>query len=726
MRLPAWVPIALVSLLAAVTAATLLFTTFMLYDDEGYVLYSLQTFVQEGGLYDRVFSQYGPFFYLFNQALHLVGWEFTNSGGRLMALVCWLTAAGTGGAIVWRLTRSAAATTFAIGGTCLHLWTMTSEPAHPGNFVVFVVALAAWLGVRWSDRPRRVAIVAGAAGAALCLTKVNVGVFLFAGAGAWWALHLDNRRLPARWRIAAMGVAIVLLPLALMAGKIALDWVKVFALVAAASGLATTLAAGRRAPALTRWSDFGTAALVGVVVGGLTCAGVLLQGTSVQGLLDGVVLGPLHHPQAYLVFIRWRPAVVPLALVSVALAFWLTARPTAMAGRIVALGRLAALALFLGSWAFDWSLNTHAFVMSYGLVAIWLFVYSLDGEEASQPVRAWLGLLTVTQALHAFPVGGSQISWGTFLWVPLAVSGAPGAWRTILPQAPAALLRGGAVALMLLTFWRVGHFAQIGLTRLRDGDWIGLPGTAGMRMPASLSTSLRILARNANAHADVLFTAPGVNSFHLWTDVPPPTLLNTTHWFNLLTTEQQARIQRRLEALPKSCLIFQHDIYAHLISNGVLTETPLTRWLKETYEPVFALESYQFWVRRGRTIAALGTVTAREATVGATPRYQFVLTLAETSLPDVASIEFARFSGDVTTRETTWTNATAGMFVTPISSDGRAAGPPRQVTFPFTAAGLIHLELRTDTLPPGLQQPGGVFFLRNAAGEQLAEARLVK
>ena len=62
-----WVPVALLGAIVAVAAVALLFSTFMMYDDEGYVLFSLKTFTEIGGLYERVFSQYGPFFFLFNQ-----------------------------------------------------------------------------------------------------------------------------------------------------------------------------------------------------------------------------------------------------------------------------------------------------------------------------------------------------------------------------------------------------------------------------------------------------------------------------------------------------------------------------------------------------------------------------------------------------------------------------------------------------------------------------------
>src|SRR3954469_9397773 len=182
MSLPRWVPFALLGAVLLVAAAGLLFSTFMMYDDEGYVLYSLQAFADVGGLYEKVYSQYGPFFFIFHEALHRVGFEFTNNGARLLTLFNWLATSGLCGAITWRLTRSTAATIFAIGGVFLHLWTLISEPSHPGGFIVFCLALVGWLGTRWSHQPRRVAVAAGIIGAALFLTKINVGVFLLAGA----------------------------------------------------------------------------------------------------------------------------------------------------------------------------------------------------------------------------------------------------------------------------------------------------------------------------------------------------------------------------------------------------------------------------------------------------------------------------------------------------------------------------------------------------------------
>jgi hypothetical protein len=58
---------------------------------------------------------------------------------------------------------------------------------------VLLVALTAWLGAAWSERPDRLAALVGIAGAALLFTKVNVGVLLLVSAGLWWWLHLTGK-----------------------------------------------------------------------------------------------------------------------------------------------------------------------------------------------------------------------------------------------------------------------------------------------------------------------------------------------------------------------------------------------------------------------------------------------------------------------------------------------------------------------------------------------------
>ena len=100
MRVTKWLPVALLAVLLAGIGAGLLWTTLMMYDDEGYVQYSLRTFSEIGGLYENVYSQYGPFYYLWNWLLQAAGLEITHITARFLTLGYWLVAAGASAAIV--------------------------------------------------------------------------------------------------------------------------------------------------------------------------------------------------------------------------------------------------------------------------------------------------------------------------------------------------------------------------------------------------------------------------------------------------------------------------------------------------------------------------------------------------------------------------------------------------------------------------------------------------
>src|SRR3954451_18110599 len=98
-----WLPVVLVGVPAAYFQ---MFTSFARYDDEGYLLVSLSEFVKHGGhLYDQVFSQYGPFYYLFFGGLfRLTGHEVTNDSGRIIVVVIWVATATIYGVAAYRLT----------------------------------------------------------------------------------------------------------------------------------------------------------------------------------------------------------------------------------------------------------------------------------------------------------------------------------------------------------------------------------------------------------------------------------------------------------------------------------------------------------------------------------------------------------------------------------------------------------------------------------------------
>ena len=223
----------------------LLFTSFMLYDDEGYILLSLRSFAEQGALYDKVYSQYGPFFYAVLDALSaLLRFEWTNTAGRWFTLFNWCGAAVLCGTLVWRACRLWPAALYTLAGVFSLLWIMLQEPVHPGGLITLLIALAAWLGVESIHSSHNLRLLAGvgAIGAAVALTKINAGAFLVISATLWLLLGLQEHPALRRFRpVAWLCLGIAVLPFALMHGSMDRHWVPTFALLASLSGLSAVL-----------------------------------------------------------------------------------------------------------------------------------------------------------------------------------------------------------------------------------------------------------------------------------------------------------------------------------------------------------------------------------------------------------------------------------------------------------------------------------------------------
>ena len=72
----------------AVVGWLLLNTSFLLHDDEGYVLLSLRSYSEHGRLYDLVFTQYGPVPFLYHDLIHrCLDLPITNTLGRALTLL---------------------------------------------------------------------------------------------------------------------------------------------------------------------------------------------------------------------------------------------------------------------------------------------------------------------------------------------------------------------------------------------------------------------------------------------------------------------------------------------------------------------------------------------------------------------------------------------------------------------------------------------------------------
>ena len=124
---PAWSGTLVLAVTAAafvVMAAFVMFSAFMYYDDEGYVLISLRNFAAHGGLYRDVYSQYGPFPFVFYGALQALGLPLTHNVGRLITIGAWAGTALACATLVGSATRSLVARLAVLAGVFVYLWVM--------------------------------------------------------------------------------------------------------------------------------------------------------------------------------------------------------------------------------------------------------------------------------------------------------------------------------------------------------------------------------------------------------------------------------------------------------------------------------------------------------------------------------------------------------------------------------------------------------------------------
>jgi hypothetical protein len=725
-RLVTWLTLSLTGVVLLLSAWCLLWSTFMIYDDEGYVLLSLKNFSENGGLYDQVFSQYGPFYFLFSHLLHIAGLPYTSEAARLLNLVAWLGTAFFSAASVWLLARrSLAATLFSAAAVFAYEWPLINEPSHPGALVCLLLAFIAWAGCLRPLKSRFLATLLGLIGAALVLTKINVGVFLLAGAGAWVVLvsPFSRKHRVLSWAVCLL---LLLLPWFLMRPLLGEGWVLLFAWIISSSLACCLLVAWNSStgfpllpPRFPAWSA-GAFLLLSTA----TLFSIHLTGTSWHGLLDGVLLSPLHMTEVYTNPVRWRSGTLLLSLASLASAIvWLRGNRARLAPWIVLL-RFSAAFGFVLLWTGLVGENFHACVMSFGLSWTWLLIVPLQDDDDTVSQRFWLALLLLPQVMHAFPVAGSQLAWGSFLWIPLLGVSLEKSWsflRKDMSGLPALLGRLAPLATILLSAGASLAVLDIAWSRHRSGEKLDLPGARNIVLPESCTSGLRILIGNSREYADPLFSIPGQYSLNLWSGIATPTLFNATHWFTLLPAQRQEQIRARLEASPRSCIILEHHIYDYLQERHIATESPLARWMRANYRLAFKIDSYEFWVRAGREIAPLGIAHARESDDPALPRYLIELQLKTERPQQIARIEFLRLVGDRSQLIHSWGPGELKVLVTP-SPEGTPLARYK-AGLPFVLSGKCQLHLLADRFPATFPLKEGLLRFYDAQNHRVSEAR---
>jgi hypothetical protein len=614
----------LTTLFALYFAYFVMFSLLQPYDDEGYILISLEGFLGGGSLYDHVYSQYGPLFYVLMGGLFKgFGLQVTHDTGRIATWLVWVGTTLLCGLVVLRLTRILA---IAVGAQLLALATlypMVNEPMHPGGLVaMLVITLIATSSMLLRHRPSLAMLGTGAALAGAALVKVNVGAFAIISFGFACTVAF-----PALSRFKAMrfvaGIAMVSAPLVLMRSDLGQDWGRRYALLVALSGLAVILATSAQPtdkalqPVHLAWA-FAGASTVAAVVFAIT----LFGGTSVGGLAEGALVGAFRQPRIFTLPLPLPPGALYWAGLGAAIAALVGLRrrrasPSPRTFLVAAVARIGTGILIWLAVAGTFVPGTAPF--SFALPLAWVAAVPPKGivrSEWSTFVRTLLPSLAVLQTLHAYPVAGSQLGWSSVPMIPVgAVCIADGIAQFV---ASGQKVRGRRLTLAFVGVSRIPALLFAGwmlfqtllprvpliLQSYRAEEPLNLPGAERLHVPPDQALAYRGMSKALARRCSTFVSLPGLNSFYFFAELDPPTWMNTTHWTALLDAEVQQRIVEAVDGVEELCILRDEGLQSGWARGRPVPRRPLFDYIQGAFTPVERYGSLELLVRNRGGVSA--------------------------------------------------------------------------------------------------------------------------
>lgn len=611
---------------AAVTAVTCLiaqprmFFGFMSYDDEGYMLTALKGFINHGDLYDRVFTQYGPFYYeAWGGLFSVFGIPVTHDGGRAVTMVAWIVSSLAIGLAAARITGSLL---LGLGTQMLvfaALGVLTNEPMHPGGLICLLLAAIVVIACFVRDRvsPYAMAVLGGAV-AALILVKINVGFFVLASLAL--ACVVSYPALPGRrWLRPLVEAGVVALPVVLMLGKFDEFWPRRYALHVAVAALAVVIVLRARDSERRSSEELGW--LLGglVAVGVTSCLAIVAAGTSLDGLVDGILRQPLRQADAFTIPMTLTKRLYGLDLLALggAVAYWYVGRrregepgPAWLTlTSLFSIGIGIAMALSVGGKLLPFDSGTVAGYQLSMLAFCWVALIappSLRRPDVSFALLL-LPLLAVLQALHAYPVAGSQTLWSAFLLIPVGAICVGNGVRGLAAAIPAgaerrALAGFAAVGVAVLGLFVVNATLREPLRDARaayDGAVpLDLPGAESIRVGQPDAELYGQITAAIDANCPALVMLPGLDSFYIWTEQEPPSGYTATGWPTLFDDAHQRQVIADTSHIEGLCLLRNTPIAAGW-GNGTIPPGPLVRYLHRGFEPIARFGDYVLLQRQG-------------------------------------------------------------------------------------------------------------------------------
>jgi len=588
------------------------FTGFSWFDDEGYVLLGIRALRHGSRLYDQIYTQYGPFYFLLQSAIYSAFHaEVTHSAGRLVMIGFWLLTGLLCAWSVFRLTHSLLLTAAGFIATIKLLFFFTGSPGHPEELCVALVAAIAVTVCYCGGRHNRAAMVLfGALLAALTLTKINIGCY----ASIALALALCCASPPGRWRTVVyvlLSAATITLPFVVMKPLLASGWAQRVSLLVVLATSTSIVVAWRSCTPLfmtPRLWAAGTAAFL--ACSALIAGGFLLAGTSISAMLEMTVLQHRGVAKNWYISFPVYTELIPLLALALAVAWIrLGAASTQQARTMLAWnalkGAIGAMSLLatLGTFELGWKIPS-TIIYNIAIPFCWLVLVPSGGgieeEDSKRFARTSLCLLGALVALYPLPVGGAQVSLSVVLTILTSCVYLDDARRTFAAAGILTAQRMRIIEMAVAVPLAAVYLFDLtqSMRRYDLESPLALPGATRIRLDSAQAADYEWITGYLNRSCDSNFSMPEISSLYLWTKSESPTMWNVSDWYGLLDESRQQIVVQDLSRYPKMCVVYNPDLVEFWRRGQDLSRSPLARYIQAEFTAAASHGRYVVLVRK--------------------------------------------------------------------------------------------------------------------------------
>jgi hypothetical protein len=572
-----------------------MFSQFRFYDDEGFVMASVKSFMDGTALYDEA-PNYGPFYYLVAKFLYfLADLPVSHDATRLATIAFWLATAAVTAGFVYRLTSSLGWTTIAYLQTVLHGWGLSREPGHPQTLLIFLGMAVPFASAVLGPRKAGSAVL-GILAACITLTKINLGIFTLA------ALMVVYLGLSAPTRLIKAGfftscVMTAALPFVLMRSHLS-EWALNYASTCAMT-IAACCVIVARSDITNRFQKSDLAVFVASAIATVIVVvwPILLSGISVETLVTSILLAPARLPTMFVVEWRVSPVAVVAAAMSLALAVTCArldrSRRTALAVWMKV--ALSAGVAVIPIW------DRSALIAVAPL--IWVTLISVRHQPSTLDAffpRAVVCTLAALYLLTAYPVSGSQRDWATILLIPATVLNLADAGATLMSRVhPGVRSAAQATLLAVVVLFYCAIFDPTRLLSKYNALLpLNLDGATRIRLDAQQVRVYQDLVKSIGDNCNTFATVPNLMSLHFWTRKAAPDGFDSRMWITLVDHDTQRRLVENLAGHSAACVIYNHTATHTWASVGRIDPGPLINDIRQSFRTVRTIGDYELMVNK--------------------------------------------------------------------------------------------------------------------------------